>query len=75
MIDLNGHPLHNNLYNQLKEHRTEMEEFSHMCWGLNAPYTHPTGKSSIDGAYKSPEVEIVHSSMLMFADSPGDHRS
>jgi hypothetical protein len=52
-----------------------MEEFSHKCWGQNAPYTHPAGKSPIDGAYKSPEVEIVHLSMLTFADSPGDHRS
>ncbi len=75
VIDLNGHPLHNNLYNQLKECRTEMEEFSHKCWGLNAPYTHPAGKSPTDGAYKSPGVEIVHLSMLTFTDSPGDHRS
>ena len=31
VIDLNGHPLHNNFYNQLKERQTEMEEFSHKC--------------------------------------------
>ncbi len=72
VMDLNGHPLHNNLYNQLKERRTEMEEFSHKCWGLKAPYTHPAGKSPIDGAYKSLEIEIVNLSMLTFADSPGD---
>ncbi len=40
-----------------------------------APYTHPAGNSPIDGAYKSPEVEIVNLSMLTFAESPGDHRS
>ncbi len=75
VMDLNGHSLHDNLYNQLKEHRTDMEEFSHKCWGPKAPYTHPTGNSPIDGAYKSPEVEIVNLSMLTFAESPGDHRS
>ncbi len=73
--DLNGHPLHNNLYNQLKERRTGMEEFSHKCWGPMAPYTHPAGKSPIDGAYKSVDIEIVNLSMLTFADSPGDHMS
>jgi hypothetical protein len=75
VMDLNGHPLHNNLYNQLKERRTEMEEFSHKCWGPKAPYTHPAGNSPIDGAYKSPEIEIINLSMLTFAESPGDHRS
>jgi hypothetical protein len=52
-----------------------MDEFSHKCWGPKAPYTHPSGKSPIDGAYKSPEVEIVHLCMLTFAESPGNHRS
>lgn len=52
-----------------------MDKFSHKCWGPKAPYTHPAGKSPIDGAYKSPEVEIVHLCMLTFAESPGDHRS
>ncbi len=75
VIDVNGHPLHNNLYQQLQERRTEMDEFSHKCWGPKAPYTHPSGKSPIDGAYKSLEVEIVHLCMLTFAESPGDHRS
>jgi len=75
VINVNGHPLHNNLYRQLQERKTEMEEFSHKCWGPKAPHTHPAGKSPIDGAYKSPEVEIVHICMLTFAESPGDHRS
>ncbi len=52
-----------------------MEEFSHKCWGPKVPYTHPAGKSPIDGAYKSPEVEIVNLCMLTFAESPSDHRS
>ena len=52
-----------------------MEEFSHKCWGEKAPYTHHAGSSPIDGAYKSPEIEIVNLSMLTFAESPGDHRS
>ncbi len=75
VMDLNGHPPHNNLYNQLKERRTEMEEFSHKCWGPEAPYTHPASKSPIDKACKSLGIEIVNLSMLTFADSPGDHRS
>ncbi len=48
-IDMNSHPLHNNLYREFQERRTEMEEFSHKCWGPKAPYTHPAGKSPIDG--------------------------
>ena len=56
VVDLNGHPLHNNFYNQLKERQTEMEEFSHKCWGNKAPYKHHTGSSPIEGAYKSPEI-------------------
>jgi hypothetical protein len=75
VMDLNGHPLHNNLYNQLKERRTEMEEFSHKCWGPKVPYTHPAGKSPIDEAYKSLEIKIVNLIMLTFADSPGDRGS
>jgi hypothetical protein len=50
-IDVNGHPLHNDLYQQLQARKTEMEEFSHKCCGPKAPYTHPAGKSPIDGAY------------------------
>ncbi len=75
VINVNGHPLHYDLYRQLQERRTEMEEFSHKCWGPKTPYTHPAGKSSIDGAYKIPEVEIVNLCMLTFAESPGNHRS
>ncbi len=75
VIDVNGHPLHNDLYRQLRECETKMEEFSHKCWGPKAPYTHPAGKSPIDGAYKTLEVEIVNLCMLTFAESPGNHRS
>ena len=75
VIDVNGHPLHNELYCQLQERQTDMEEFSHKCWGPKAPYTHPVGKSSIDGAYESSEIEIVNLCMFIFAESPGDHRS
>ena len=75
VIDVNSHPLYNNLYRQLKDKGTELEEFSHKCWGPTAPYTHHAGSSPIDGAYRSPEVEIVNLCMLNFAESPGDHRS
>jgi hypothetical protein len=33
MMDINNHPLHNKLYTKLKEYNTEMEEFTHKCWG------------------------------------------
>jgi hypothetical protein len=75
VIDMNSHPLHNDLYQQLQERRTEMEDFSHKGSGPKVPYTHPAGKSPIDGAYKSPEVKIVNLCMLTVAESPGDHRS
>ena len=52
-----------------------MEEFSHKCWGPKTPYIHPSGKSPIDGAYKSSEIEIVDLCMFTFAESPGNHRS
>jgi hypothetical protein len=35
---------------------------------------HHSGKSSIDGGYKTPEVKIVNLAMLTFAESPGDHQ-
>jgi hypothetical protein len=75
VIDVNGHPLHNDLYQQLQECKTEMEKFSHKCWGPKAPYMHPASKSHINGAFKSPEVEILNLCMLMFAESLGDHQS
>ncbi len=52
-----------------------MEEFSHKCWGPKEPYTPTGGKYPIDGAYKTPEVEIVNLSMLTFSESPRNHRS
>jgi hypothetical protein len=39
------------------------------------PYTHISGLSPINGKYKSPEIEIVQLGMLLFKESPGDHRS
>jgi hypothetical protein len=75
LMDVNDHPLHNKFYTTLKEQTTNKEEFTHKCWGPKEPYTHHSGKSLIDGGYKSPEVEIVNLSMLNFVESPGDHRS
>ncbi len=74
-MDVNAHPLFNSFYRQLQECSTQLEEFSHKCWGPVAPYTHHAGKSPIDGAYQSPEVEMVNLCMLTFAESPGDHQS
>jgi hypothetical protein len=75
LMDVNKHPFHNKLYNRFKAEQTEMEEFSHKCWGPKEPYTHTWGKYSIDEAYKTPEVEIVNLRMLTFVESPGVHRS
>ncbi len=74
-MDINHHPICNKLYTKLKEQDTKMEDFTHKCWGPKEPYTHHSGKSPIDGGYKTPEFEIVNLSMLTFAESPGDHRS
>ncbi len=75
LMDVNNHLLHNKFYSTLKEQNTDMEEFTHKCWGPKEPYTHNLGKSPINGSYKSPAVEIVNLSMLIFAESPGNHRS
>ena len=73
MMDLNDHPMRNKLYTKLKEHG--MTKFTHKCCGPKEPYMHHSGKSPIDGGYKTSEVEIVNLAMLNFGESPGDHRS
>jgi hypothetical protein len=75
MMDINDHPLQNKFYTKLQEQNTELEEFTHECWGFNKPYTHHLGKTQIDSRYKTPEVKIVNLVMLTFAESPGDHQS
>ena len=75
MMDINDHPLQNKFYTKLQEQNTELEEFTHKCWGPNTPYTHHLGKTPINGRYKTPEVKIVNLAMLTFAKSPGDHQS
>ena len=52
----------------------DLEEFRHTCWGAHQPYTHISGKIPINGGYKSPEIEVLNVCMLLFLDSPGDHR-
>ncbi len=73
LMDINDHPLQNKFYRKLKDHNTDMEEFTHKCWGPKEPYTHHSGKSPIDGEYKTPEVKIVNLAMPTFKESPGDH--
>jgi hypothetical protein len=75
MMDINDHLLQNKFYAKLKEQNTDMEEFTHKCWGPKVLYMLHSGKSPIDGGYKTPEVEIVNLAMLTFAESLGDHRS
>jgi hypothetical protein len=74
LMYVNDHPLKNNFYQRLKREQTELEEFTHKCWGPMPPYTHISGLSPIDGGYKSPNIEI-QLGMLSFAESPGGHRS
>jgi hypothetical protein len=74
-MDVNDHFMKSNSYQWLKRKQTELEEFTHKCWGPTPPYTHISGLSPIDGGYKSPEIEIVQLGMLSFTESPGDHRS
>jgi hypothetical protein len=74
MMDMNDCPLRHKFNKKLKDHNTDMEEFTHKCWGPKKPYTHHSGKSPIDGGYKTPEVKIVNIEMLAFAESAGDHR-
>ncbi len=62
-------------YLWLKREQTELEEFTHKCWGPMPPYTHVSDSTPINGGYKSPEIEKVQLGMLFFAENPGDHRS
>ena len=75
LMDVNGNPLHNNLYRRIGGGADGIEEFTHKCWGPTPPHTHARGSAPIDGRYKSQEVEIVNLCMLNFTDIPGDHRS
>jgi hypothetical protein len=40
MMDINDHPVQNKFYAKLKEQNTDMEEFTHKCWGSKALYMH-----------------------------------
>jgi hypothetical protein len=75
LMDVNDHPLTSKFYQRFKREQTELEEFTHIYWGLPPPYTHISGLSPINGGYKSPKIEIVQLGRLLFAKSPGEHRS
>jgi hypothetical protein len=75
LMDVNNHPLNSKFYQQLQREHTDLEEFTHKCWGPTPPYVHISGSPPIDGGYKSPEIEIVNLGMLSFTESPGDLRS
>jgi hypothetical protein len=75
MMDINDHPLQNKFYTKLQEQNTELEDFTHKCWGPNEPYTHHSGKTPIDSGYKTLEVKTVNLAILTFVESPGDHQS
>ncbi len=78
VINVNGHPLHNDLYRQLQEHRTEMEEFSHKCWGPKSSIYTPCWKIPYRWGIQisgSGDCQLINLCMLTFAESPGDHWS
>ena len=50
-------------------------EFSHKYWGQTPAHTYITGTISIDSRYRSPDLEIVNFYMLLFSQSPGNHRT
>jgi hypothetical protein len=75
LMDVNGNPLHNNLYRQIGVRAVGMKEFTHKFWGPTPPHNHSRDRAPIYGGYKSQEIEIVSICMLNFTDSPGDHRS
>jgi hypothetical protein len=74
VMDVNNHPLNSKFYQRLQQEQTDLEEFTHKCWGPTPPYTRISGSSPINGGYKYPEIKIVNLGMLSFAESPGDHR-
>jgi hypothetical protein len=43
LMDVNDHPLKSKFYQRLKREQTELEEFTHKCWGPTPPYTHISG--------------------------------
>ena len=75
LMDVNGNPLRNGLYDKIDRGLDGMEEFLHKCWGSPPPNTHARGSTPIDGGYILPKIEILNLSLLNFMDSPGDHRS
>ncbi len=63
VINVNGHPLHNNLYRQQQERRTEMEEFSHKCWDPKSPTYSPSRQISYRWSIQIPgggDHQLMH---------------
>jgi hypothetical protein len=75
LMDANKHVLKGKFNKALTRTGVDLEEFTHKCWGANQPYTHINGSIPINGGYKSPEIEVMNVCMLLFLDSPGDHRA
>jgi hypothetical protein len=73
LMDANEHILTGKFNRAITRAGLDLEEFTHKCWGACQPYTHISGKISINGGYKSPEIEVLNVCMLPFLESPGDH--
>jgi hypothetical protein len=75
LMDANEHILKGKFNKVLTRTGLDMEEFTHKCWGPNQPYTHINGSIPINGGYKLSEIEVLNVCMLLFLDSPGNHRA
>jgi hypothetical protein len=73
-MDANEHLLNRKFNRALKRTGSDLEKFTHKCWGAYQPYTHINWSIPINGGYILPEIEVLNVCMLPFLDSPGDHQ-
>jgi hypothetical protein len=75
LMDANEHVLDRKFNRALTRTGSDLEEFTHKCWGAYQPYIHINRSIPINGGYVLPEIEVLNVCMLPFLDSPGDHRA
>jgi hypothetical protein len=74
-MDANKHVLNGKSNRGLTRTGSDLEEFTHKCWGAYQLYTHIKGSIPINGCYILPEIEALNVCMLPLLDSPGDHQA
>ena len=75
ITDKNKHIMDGKLRNMSEAERAGLVEFSHKSWGVNPPNTYINGKCPIDAGYRSSYVKVTHSCMILFINSPGNHKA